>query len=69
MNKDHDDSCSSPDKGDDCMTTVALPKKSMVIIDENKFQKFMTESEKHKVTPDFLKKCQKFEKNIIRKDK
>lgn len=70
MDKKHSDKSSSlKDKGVDNMTTVALPKKTMVVIDESKFQEFLLESEKNKVTPEILKRCQRFEKKIVRKDK
>jgi hypothetical protein len=70
MSKDNRNNLnSSTGKGDDNMTTVALPKKGMIVIDENKLQKFLSESEKHKITPEFLQRGRRFEKNLIRRDK
>lgn len=51
------------------MKTVALPRKTMVVIDESKFQEFLLESEKNKVTPEILKRLQRLEERIVRKDK
>lgn len=43
----------------DNMATLAKPYNSIIMIDKDKSQKFLEDSKKNIIKPDFLKQCQK----------
>ena len=50
------------DKGGNTMTLLARPQNKMMTIDKGKTKKFLEDSKKNTIKPDFLEKCLEFAK-------
>lgn len=59
----------SKDKGDDFMTTIAVPRNRKIVIDKSKLSKFIKESKEDKSVDFLLKRSEKFRRKVKRKDK
>lgn len=47
-------------KGEKNMALLARSNDTMFIIDKNKSKKFLEDSKKYTITPEFLKRCQEY---------